>query len=543
MMLRTWDGLIWYITYYDGDTQMGKRNDCFLVYDYTTDRDTYDAEAGKYAFEGRDSWLWNLVLANLDADLKTQAQALRGVLTTSRVLDMLNVEQAGNWCDRAYNKSGELKYILPATQEMYGKVWPFIYALQGGTNNSPNIGNTGIIKKDAAASLSITGAYTVNDPLRVYGASRMKVLDMSGAADHLKNAFDLGKCTVLRELNLQSSGNGSTGWWLNIGNCKQLRKLNLRNQAQAKTGGSTSTELDLSAQTKLEELEARGTQVQSVVLAKGSPVTLLHLPGTLTSLRLEYLGRLTTGGLTLESYSKVKTFIFDSCPGIDWETLLGRCTGVERIRVTGIDREDDGTWLDKFVGMGGVDSDGNTTDTCALVGTVQLTRYIDDDTYSALKAHFPELNIRQPEYTMIEFDDEVSDDANVSNLDNGTGYKYDNAYEVSGHISAILKQRHRVLAKVTKKATTRGVNMANVDTTVNNLDGEMTYYPLDDTDSNKYADGTAARLDGTEGDWMMYEPFFWSKGINDYLNGKHYSCYSSNGSDNMPSVIFPVVRS
>ena len=594
MMLRTWDGLIWYITYYDGDTQMGKRNDCFLVYDYTTDRDTYDAEAGKYAFEGRDSWLWNLVLANLDADLKTQAQALRGVLTTSRVLDMLNVEQAGNWCDRAYNKSGELKYILPATQEMYGKVWPFIYALQGsnrahreyfvrnrfalldakygtsnftsdnidlylartaadtpdvlkitanevyafgyGTNNSPNIGNTGIIKKDAAASLSITGAYTVNDPLRVYGASRMKVLDMSGAADHLKNAFDLGKCTVLRELNLQSSGNGSTGWWLNIGNCKQLRKLNLRNQAQAKTGGSTSTELDLSAQTKLEELEARGTQVQSVVLAKGSPVTLLHLPGTLTSLRLEYLGRLTTGGLTLESYSKVKTFIFDSCPGIDWETLLGRCTGVERIRVTGIDREDDGTWLDKFVGMGGVDSDGNTTDTCALVGTVQLTRYIDDDTYSALKAHFPELNIRQPEYTMIEFDDEVSDDANVSNLDNGTGYKYDNAYEVSGHISAILKQRHRVLAKVTKKATTRGVNMANVDTTVNNLDGEMTYYPLDDTDSNKYADGTAARLDGTEGDWMMYEPFFWSKGINDYLNGKHYSCYSSNGSDNMPSV-------
>ena len=238
----------------------------------------------------------------------------------------------------------------------------------------------------------------------------------------------------------------------------------------------------------------------------------------------------------MESYSKVKTFIFDSCPGIDWETLLGRCTGVERIRVTGIDREDDGTWLDKFVGMGGVDSDGNTTDTCALVGTVQLTRYIDDDTYSALKAHFPELNIRQPEYTMIEFDDEVSDDANVSNLDNGTGYKYDNAYEVSGHISAILKQRHRVLAKVTKKATTRGVNMANVDTTVNNLDGEMTYYPLDDTDSNKYADGTAARLDGTEGDWMMYEPFFWSKGINDYLNGKHYSCYSSNGSDNMPSV-------
>ena len=39
-----------------------------------------------------------------------------------------------------------------------------------------------------------------------------------------------------------------------------------------------------------------------------------------------------------------------------------------------------------------------------------------------------------------------------------------------------------------------------------------------------------------EGEWMMYEPFFWSKGINDYLNNRHYSCYSSNGPDNMPPI-------
>lgn len=39
---------------------------------------------------------------------------------------------------------------------------------------------------------------------------------------------------------------------------------------------------------------------------------------------------------------------------------------------------------------------------------------------------------------------------------------------------------------------------------------------------------------------MMYEPFFWSKGINDYLNEKYYSCYSSNGPDDMPPV--PDVR-
>ena len=592
MMLRTWDGEKWYITYYDGDTQLGKRNDCFLVYTYTTDRDTYDAEASKYAFEGHDSWLWNLVLANLQDDLKRCAASFRAVMTNERVLSMLNDEQSGNWSDRAFNKSGYLKYIAPAVQEMYGKVWPFIYALQGsnrshreyfiknrfalldakygtsnftsdnidlylsrtaadaadtlkvtaaepyafgyGTNNSPNIAGTGIVGENETATLSITGAYTVNDPLRVYGASRMRVLDMTGAADHLKNALDLGKCTVLRELNLQSATTGSTGWWLSIGSCRQLRKLNVRNQAQAKTGGSTSTALDLTEQTKLEELDARGTKVQSVTFAKGAPVAKAYLPGTLTTLRLEYLPKLTAANLTLETWSNVRTLIFDTCPGLNWETILNRCANIDRIRVTGIDREDDGTWLNRFVNTGGVDAEGNSTDTCALVGTVRLTRYLDEETYATYTAHFPELNIRQPEYTMIEFDDDVSDDANVSNLDNGTGYKYGSDYEPSGHIAAILAKRHRVLAKITKKPTTRSVNMANVDTTVNNLDGEMTYYPLDDTDSNQYADGTAAKLDGSEGDWMMYEPFFWSKGVNDYLNGKHYSCYSSNGADNMP---------
>ena len=75
---------------------------------------------------------------------------------------------------------------------------------------------------------------------------------------------------------------------------------------------------------------------------------------------------------------------------------------------------------------------------------------------------------------------------------------------------------------------------------MNNLDGEMTYYPLHDENSNYYADQsevkncTTAKLDGTEGDWMLLEPHYWSKGVNDYLNGKHYSCYSSN--DVMPEI-------
>ena len=572
MLLRTWDGKIWYITYYDGDTQYGKRNDCFLVYDYTTDRNTWDAEAGKYAFEGRESWLWNLILANLQDEVKEVAAEYRSKMTLDRVLNMLNVEQMGNWSDRVYNKSGYVKYIRPAMVETYGKKWPFIYALQGnnlahriylitnrfalldakygtsnftsdnidlymartasdaadvvkvtanevyafgyGTNNSPNIANTGIVDGGKVASLQITGAYTVNDPLRIYGASRMRVLDMTGAADRLKNGFDLGKCTVLRELNLQSSATGSTGWWLNLGSCRQLRKVNLRNQAQAKTGSNTSTELDFSNQNKLEWLDARGTKVQSTTFAKGAPLSVVYLPATLTVLKLESLSKLLTDNLYLESYSNVKTFIVDGCPGIDWETILSLCSSVERIRITGIDREGSETWLAKFLSLGGVDADGNSTNTCALVGTYRLTQYLADEQFEVYKKHFPELNIIQPEYTMIEFDDTVSDDANVTNLDNKTGYKYGNAYIPSAHIRTIMSKRYRCLGKQTEV-------------------GKMTIFPLHDSDSNYYADAktisdaSAAKLDSTEGDVWMYEPEYWYKGINDYLNDKKYACFSS----------------
>ncbi len=65
---------------------------------------------------------------------------------------------------------------------------------------------------------------------------------------------------------------------------------------------------------------------------------------------------------------------------------------------------------------------------------------------------------------MIESDDSVADDANISNPDNETGYKYGNTYvKMNGHVNAILYKRHRVLAKVTKMPTSRKVEMAGPD--------------------------------------------------------------------------------
>lgn len=174
-----------------------------------------------------------------------------------------------------------------------------------------------------------------------------------------------------------------------------------------------------------------------------------------------------------------------------------------------------GDFLKELLTMRGVDETGANVSTCRLTGRYQLTKYLQDAEFNELVAHFPELNIIQPEWTVIKFDETVADSANISNMDNSTGYEFDNEFVASAHVARILAKRHRVMAKCTAP-------------------GEMTVCPLDDSDSTKYHDGTEANLQGfnsatmlDEGDVMIYEADRWCKGIDDFINRCHYDCYSS----------------
>lgn len=577
ILMRTWDGLKWYIMFYDGDTALLGRNDSFLAYLYTVNRDTWDAEKSKYAFEGHDSWLWCLVLANLENELKACAGSLREKMTAERALDMFNNEQSANWSERQYNKSGYFKYIIPQIEgvDVQGTLtkYPYIYALQGsreahrthtiinrfalldakyetgayrsdnidmymsrtastpantivitsnedyyfgyGTNNQPTLQASQAAGEDETVTLTFTNAFTVNDPIRVYGASRMKELDMRGAADNLTGDINFNKCKVLQKLDISTYNTGSSGWCLVIDKCTQLREINLNGQSDARTGTLSSTELNFANQTKLERLDAGGVNVQGVVFAEGAPLSYARIPGTIKTLRLEYLPNIDMSNLIIDSYSNIETFRFAACPNLNWETLLSRCINIRRIRITGINTEGDGSLLEQYLTIGGIDADGNATDTCALVGTYKLTKYVEDDLYQTYTEHYPELNIIQPEFTTIMFDDTVGDSANITNLDNNTGYDYSRNYVPSGHIKRILNQRHRVLAKKTAA-------------------GEVTICQLHDENSNYYADATdvnnatQADLTGGDGNVMLFEPHYWYKGINDLLNKKKYSLYSSN---------------
>jgi hypothetical protein len=594
MMLVTWDGKIWYFIPYDMDTVFGERNDSVLKYDYTITWETMDESIGSYAFAGHDSVLWELVRGCPDK-LREVADKLRSTMSLEYVLKVFNEEMMGNWCERIYNKDGIYKYIKPLTEGVTTadgttSHYDYLYALQGSryAHRTYTIQNRfalldsqyvcGTYRKDSFAAyfgykfgsdnrkIRITASeryffgygYTsgtphesavlaedtgsqveltldtdliVNDPQYIYGASRIMGLDLTDVSHAILQTLNLNNCSALRTLDVSCGQTQTTLNALLVNGCRNLRTLNMTG---LKSGSFTG--IDLSNNTKLETLKAGKTALTGVNFAQGAPLTSVTLPATLQTLELRYLSKLTTGGLTLEGTSNINRLVVDNCPGVDWQTLYARCGNVKYLRVTGIDMEGDGSLLASLMQTGGVDENGGNVESCRLVGTYRLTKYKDDEEYEALQQHFPELNIEQPEYTMLERAETVADDACISNLDNETGYKYGNDYKPSGHVAAILKNRHRVLAKVTKKATTRNVTIAGVDTVMNNLDGEMTCYPLDDADSNKYADGSPAKLDGSEGDWMMLEPFYWSKGVNDYLNGRNYDCYSFRDRAHMPRV-------
>ncbi|MSL30672.1 hypothetical protein GKE84_25740, partial [Escherichia coli] len=290
---------------------------------------------------------------------------------------------------------------------------------------------------------------------------------------------------------------------------------NLRQLDISGLKSSSFTGMDLSSNTKLETFLAGDTSLTGVTFAGGAPLAVCVLPATLQTLELRYLNKLTNAGLQLESTANITRLVIDNCSLIDWNTLLQQCSATSYLRITGIDMDGDGSLLRGLMTMGGVDEDGGNVQTCRLVGTYRLTQSMSDEEYAATCAHFPELNIIQPQFVCIKIDQTVEDGEKITNLDNSTGYDYNTEFTPSSHILEVLAKRHCVLAKKT-------------------AEGEMTCYPLHDESRNKYADSdsvenaTDAVLTGSEGEVYVYEPHYWYKGVTDVLNQCLYGFISSN---------------
>ena len=554
------------------DTLFGVRNDSVLKYEYTITHASFDDSIGSYAFAGHDSVLWELVRSCPDK-LREVAETLRSNMSLEYVLQVFNEEQMGNWCERIYNKDSEYKYILPLTEGVTTSsgtsYYNYLYALQGSryAHRTYTIQNrfalldsqyvAGTYRRDSFAAyfgykfgndnrkVRITASeryyygygYTsgtphqsavlaetagsvveltmdtdliVNDPQYFYGASRIRGLDLTDVSHAIVGTLNLNNCTALRDLNISCEAGQTTLNALLVGNCRNLRKLDISGLKS-----SSFTGMDLSSNAKLETFLAGDTSLTGVTFAGGAPLAVCVLPATLQTLELRYLNKLTNAGLQLEGTANITRLVIDNCSLIDWNTLLQQCSATSYLRITGIDIDGNGNLLRRLMTMGGVDEDGGNVQTCRLVGTYRLTQSMSDEEYAATCAHFPELNIIQPQFVGIKIDQTVGDGEKITNLDNSTGYDYNTEFTPSSHILEVLAKRPCVLAKKT-------------------AEGEMTCYPLHDENRNKYADSenvenaTDAVLTGSEGEVYVYEPHYWYKGVTDVLNQCLYGFISSN---------------
>lgn len=586
MMMGFWydpekDKVLAYMIFYDCDTILGVRNDGRLKYSWDVDENTVDPELSTeektvYAYAGHDSVLWKNLREQFPEELQAAYRRIRERMSNSTIFKMFDDEQSAKFCERIYNLDALNKYVEPKTLGVEvnqdGSVtnvkYSYLEAMQGSRKSHRHwwiTNRMGLF--DARYS---TGQYTATDisfkgnsaagatvkatPLRdfyfefrregdtmvhqkvtkdvewsytynqmanigtifhLYGGEWMKKLDLSAWGGFTD--MSLPTLPVLEELILGSSAKTYALTELVLGTkIPMLRKLEVVNYTNLSS-------LDLSGCNRLEEVNASGcTKMSTITFAEGALINKLHLPENFQTLVLRSMQYIEWDAITFDAKNNLTGLWIENCALIDgkkvFDEMFALKGALKYVRITGINLEGDGSdlkvWYDS--GIGGIDAQGITTNTrCKLVGNYKLTKYLDEEVYAKYAERFDELNIRQPQYTMIEFDDTVPDDANISNLDNETGYKFGNTYQTSAHISVIRRNRHLVLGKLKSE-------------------GKMVICQLHDEDSNYYADaevaasGTPAKLDSTEGDVYIYEPHYWYKGINDYLNNKKYSCFSSN---------------
>lgn len=367
-MFTSEDGSHFYYIHYDNDTVHGLINTGRLRVKPTDDRQSTD-DSGAYLFAGHDSRLWNMLEG--DEEFMGIVQRMDNALYSAgisyiNIIDMLDGEQADKWVERVYNQDAQYKYIGPYAEkgidnlfmlqgkrDLHRKWWlakrfsiydaKFItgpYKSQSiefkcingtpagqqftivsgypinfgyGINDEPR--ETGIyLDRDGEHTFTTTEVLNVGDPIRIYGAPNIKVLDTRNMADKLATisiaaVYDDNLGTCLTHLRLGSSSliNNEVTAISGLKQAKRLEFIDIR-------GFKKLTSLDLSEHQYIESVWASNSGIASLLLAKGSPVQVLKLPATITNLTLEQLSLLAYSAITFDDIKTLKNINIKNCP-------------------------------------------------------------------------------------------------------------------------------------------------------------------------------------------------------------------------------------
>lgn len=378
-MFTTEDGVHWFFINYDNDTVVGLRNDGLLIYSPYIDRQSLDSSfTGEvYAYAGHDSRLWNMLESDTEfmSIVREVDQALYiAGFSYNNIIDVLDNEQSGKWCERVYNHDAQYKYIEPfsnrginnlfmlqGSRQSHRRWWlserfalmdslyvsgeykanSFEVKLAGapiglefsikagaGINYGYGVNNVPIefgvyLEKDNSHTFTTTSVLNVGDPVRIYAAPYLKSIDISNFAPYLTQisianvlSQRLGSKLEILKVGNNTVENTSLSELSGINQAIRLKELYIQNFK-----GLTS--LDLSNNPYLTTLDATGSGLTSIVLPTGAPTSILKLPATLQAISINGLYNLQNTGLTFENNGSNLTFIeISNCPQLDTKSIV-----------------------------------------------------------------------------------------------------------------------------------------------------------------------------------------------------------------------------
>ena len=366
-----------------------------------------------------------------------------------------------------------------------------------------------------------------NIMLYIYQADRMSMIDLSEISIDPQFGNTLSKMALIQELYL--GGETHADWTMSPGNTGYMTNLDLGDMPFLTMLDIRNTEVqtvNASKCPRLVSVFADNTSLSAINLAETSPIKTLSLPDTMTEIILNNLPKLTyPGGLTIAGMNKVSKVFLNNCPYINTMTLLEQITDASSLRTIRIPNVNVSASVDmlrsiKDSGCIGLDANGNAYDEsgqCSgITGRWILTELVEDSEVVTLQEYFKELSIYNAQFSQVVFNDEEADSANITNIDNRTGYLFGNTYQKSGHFARIEANSHAYRAIWDNNAAV------------------MKCRQLSDDNYNFYADGTELDLSDTSGegfDIMKRLQPYWYKGVNDYKNQQKHFFASSQDSE------------
>ena len=371
---------------YDMDTAIGINNEGSLVFSYNLE-DTDHTQGGADVFNGQQSVLWNNLRDTFGPELRQMYQSLRsqGILSYAVVEKMFEDHQA-KWPEAIFNEDAWYKYLAPLEEDGNAS---YLSMLQGSKasqrkwwlynrfrymDSKYNAGDalTDVITVRAYAKGNITvtpyadvyaavkyGSYlvqtraargvpatlvcpldTMNDTeVYVYSSSQLaSVGDLSGL---MVGYADFSMAVKLQNLVLGKSNAGlSPGdehWYSNgnlqtlyLGNNTLLQSIDVRNCVGLGTGEQTT--VDISGCSNIKTVLFDGTNITGLTLPDGGVLQTLHLPGTITILKV--LNQTEISDFTCPDTTHISTLWLDNVSSaINVRSIMAGMNSGSRVRL------------------------------------------------------------------------------------------------------------------------------------------------------------------------------------------------------------------